>query len=162
VELVVVLVIVAILAGAAAPSLAGLSGTRTRAAARVLARDLRYAREHALDTGTGVWVSINAASESYTMLRESESSPGRADATQLTDPGTGRAFAQVFGTGEFAGVGIGTVSIGGGSGSEVGFDWRGRPRDQTEALLTGVGVITLTGSISVTIEPETGLARVSP
>jgi prepilin-type N-terminal cleavage/methylation domain-containing protein len=162
IELIVVLVITAILAAAAVPAMAGLAGTRAKAAARQVARDLAYARERGLATGTTVWVTFDTTSESYAMLQESVPSSGRSGATAITDPSTGRNFAQTFGTGEFSGIEITSVSIGGGTGKEVGFDWKGRPKDQAEAMLATTGTITMSGSNSITIEPETGWMKVLP
>jgi len=96
------------------------------------------------------------------MLIENAANPGRANATAFTDPATGKAFSQALNAGEFAGVDIVSASIGGGAGSEVGFDWLGSPYDSTEAALSAAGTITLSGSQTVTIEPGTGLARLSP
>jgi len=158
----VVIVLTAILAGVAVPAMSGLAATRARVASRHLARDLTFARERALATGVTVWVSFNAATDTYIMLDETLALPGRASATATTDPATGRAFSQTFTSGEFAGVDIASVAIGGGTGNEVGFDWLGRPRDQAQAALTSVATITLSGGNSVTIEPETGLARTLP
>ena len=162
IELVVVLVLAAILAGVAVPSMAGLAGTRAKAAARLISHDLGYARERALATGITVWVSFNASTETYTMLEESLSTPGRVSATAMTDPATGRAFSQSFAGGELAGVDIASVAIGGGTANEVGFDWLGRPKDQAQVLLTSTGTITLSSGNSVTVQADTGLAKALP
>lgn len=112
--------------------------------------------------GIQVWVSINASTATYTVLDESVGSPGRGSATTVTDPATGTTFVRTFGAGEFAGVGITSVSIDG--GSEIGFDWKGRPENQTEALLSGTATISLSGPSGngVSVEPETGHVRVLP
>ncbi len=160
VELAVVMVIVGVLAAAAIPAMTGLGSTRARVAARQLARDITFARERAITTGSVVWVSLDVPGNAYTILEEQLGSPGRGGAAALTDPATGRSFAQPLNSGEFAGVVITGVSLG--AGHEVGFDWRGRPRDSALASLSSAGTITLSEGCSVTIQPETGFTAARP
>lgn len=160
VELAVVIVIIGVLAAAAIPAMAGLSSTKARVAARQLSRDINFARERAITTGTVVWVSFDLPGNSYTILQEHLDSPGRGGAAMLTDPATGRDFTQSLSSGEFAGVTITGVSIG--DGYEVGFDWRGRPRDSALAALSSAGSISLSEGNTVTIQPETGFTSVQP
>lgn len=162
VELVAVLVMAAILAAVAVPAMGELGGSRAREAARLLARDLTYARELAMARGLTVWVSVNAGTETYTLLAETPGSPGRSGATTLTDPATGATFVRTLGAGEFAGVEITSAGIDG--GSEIGFDWMGRPKNQSGASLGAVATILLSGPSGngVSIQPETGFVRVLP
>ncbi len=160
VELIAVLVIVGIMAAVGAPAISYAQGSRQRVACRQVARDLNYARERAVATGTRTWVVFNASTDIYTMLVEVPANPGRANAVALTDPATGKAFSQALNTGDFAGVDL--VSVSSGTGSEVGFDWLGKPYDSTSTLLTSAATITLSAGQSVTVEPGTGLARYLP
>lgn len=155
-EMIVVMAITAILAATAAPSLLNLSTTRSAAAARQLVRDLTFARQRAIATGTTHWVVFNTTSQTWSILVESTSSPGRAGATALPDLATGRSFAQTMNANEYAGIQITAVSIGG--GAEVGFDWRGKPFNASSAALSSDGTVTLTGSRTVTIKGNTGYA----
>ena len=156
VELIVVLVITAIVAAVALPSLASASTTRRAMGANQMVRDLGYARERAISTGTRTWVVLSTGTNSYSILQENPSSPGRAGAIAITDPtNSGRTYVQYFGIGEFVGVSLQSVSIG--TGSEAGFDWIGKPYDSTAAALTTPGVVTLAGGKTVTIQPVTGL-----
>lgn len=162
IELIVVLIVTGILAAAAIPSVTGRSTTTSRAAARHLARDLSFCRARAMATGTTVWMRLVTSTSSYTVLAENPTSPGRAGATALTDPATGRSFSQALASGDYPGVTLTTVSIGGGTQDEVGFDWLGRPKDQAEALLTSAGTISMSGGITITIQPGTGLVSITP
>lgn len=155
-ELIVVLVLTAIMAGVAIPATCSVLNTQAKVAARQMARDLTYARQRAIATGRTTWVVFNAAADQYTMLEEPTNGSGRASATALVDPATGAAFMQRLNTGEFGAVDLLGASIGG--GSEIGFDWRGRPRISDAAFLGATATITLTNA-TVTVQPETGLAR---
>lgn len=155
-EMIVVMAITAILAATAAPSLLSLGTTRSAAAARQLVRDLSYARQRAIATGTTHWVVFNTTAQNWSVLVESTTSPGRVGAAALNDLATGRSFVQSLNAGEYIGVQITAASIGG--GSEVGFDWRGKPFNASSAALTANGTVTLTGSRTVTINGNTGYA----
>lgn len=155
IELIAVIVIAAIASVVALPSLAGVTSMRRSVAASQLARDLQYARERAISTGARTWVVLSTSTNSYSVLQESTSNPGRVGAVALSDTSnTGGTFVQRFGTGDYAAVSIQTVAIG--TGSEIGFDWMGKPYDSTSTALTTAGVITLSGSKTVTIQPVTG------
>lgn|GEM_PF-346041 len=160
VELVVVIAITGILAAVTVAAMSTTQSMRSRVACRELARDLAYARERSITTGVGHWVVLNITTDSYTMLVESNSTSGRASATAFIEQSTGSAFKRTLNTGDFVGVDLLTVSIG--TGSEIGFDWRGRPLDSTSSLFTTQGVVTLSSSQSVTIQPLTGLVAFAP
>ncbi len=157
IELITVLVITAIVAAVALPSLAGASTTRRAMGANQIVRDLDYARERAISTGTRTWVVFNTGTNSYSVLQEDPTNPGRVGATALTDPAnTGKTYVQYLGTGEFVTVTLSSVVSG--TGSEIGFDWIGKPYDSTSTALTSAAVVTLTGGKTVTVQPITGLA----
>ncbi|MBX3356890.1 MAG: GspH/FimT family pseudopilin [Phycisphaeraceae bacterium] len=156
VEMIAVMVVVSVVAAVAIPSFSSIAGTRQIAAARLLLRDLTYARERAIATGTRVWVVFSVSGNSYSVLAENPAAPGRAGAAIIPDPSApNRTYQQLLNTGEFSGVQI--VSAAFDSQVEVGFDWCGRPLNTTSAFLAANGVVTLTGSKTVTVQARTGL-----
>lgn len=155
-EVVVVMVLTTIVAAAAIPSVLSLLSTRGKVAARQVARDLTFARQRAIATSRTIWVVFNPSLDEYTMLEEPAGSGGRSAATALIDPATGVAFRQRFNRNEFGAIDMTAAGISG--GSEVGFDWRGRPKVNDATFLSSTATITLTGA-TVSIEPETGLSQ---
>lgn len=162
IEVIVVMLIVAIMAAVAIPTLSKVGSTRGAVAARMIARDLTYARERAIATGTRTWVVFNAASNLYSVMAENPASPGRAGATTMMDPsGSGKYYIQYLNTGEYAGVTITGATFD--SGTEVGFDWVGKPYNNTSTPLAAAGAVTLSiGGFTITVQPTTGLAKVTP
>lgn len=162
IELIVVIIIAAIMAAVAIPRLSNLSATKAAVAARLIARDLTYARERAIATGTRTWVVFSPGTNSYSVLAENSASPGRVGATVLSDPlGNGKNYVQYLNTGDFAGVSMTGATID--AGTEVGFDWVGKPYNSTSTDLSAAGTITLSaGGFTVTVQPGTGLAKVTP
>jgi len=161
VELVAVLVIVAVLAAAVAPSLRATDGVRGAMAAKQLLRDLTFARQRAVATGARSWVVFDTGAETWTMLAEDPDNPGRAGARVLTDPSDGGFYIETLGSGSFIGMSIVSASFDG--ASEVGFDWLGRPLNATESDLSAQGTVMLSGGHLVTVAAETGyMAYVSP
>lgn len=149
VELIAVAVITSIIAAVAIPALSSVGLARKRVAARMVQRDLAFARERALATGAVHWVVFTPASDTYSVLAENPSSPGRAGATAITDPATGRTMLVQMNSGDFAGVDLTAASFG--SGAEVGFDWLGRPLATGGSLLASSGTVTLSGGYTVTV-----------
>jgi Tfp pilus assembly protein FimT len=159
VEVVIVCVITALVAAVALPALSSVNAVRRSAAQRSVERDLGYARERAVCTGRRGWVVFDVAASTYTLLGEPAGNPGRGSAATLTDPATGRPYTRALNAGELAGVTLVSVSFGG--GSEVGFDWLGRPLTAAGTPLSVPGVVTISGGGTVTVRPGSGLA-VSP
>ena len=157
IEMIAVISLVGILSVTAVVSVSGTAAGRSRAAARMLARDLNFARERALATGRGTWVSISVTGSSYSVLAESEASPGRVGAIAVTDPATGRPFVVRIGAGESAGVAIEAVSIPGG-GTDIGFDGLGRPSNAAGTRLTSNATVALSSAATVTVSGGAGLA----
>lgn len=155
-EMVVVMTISAILAATAAPSMLNLSSTRAAVAARQLVRDLTFARQRSIATGIRHWVVFDTSAQTWSVLTENPESPGRAGAAPMNDLATGRPFLQALNAAPFTGISLANVSIG--AGSEIGFDWRGKPLNSSQAALAADGSITLTGGVGVTIRANTGYA----
>ena len=87
-ELLVVVLILAVAAGVAVQSLESWGGTRAEAAGRVLAGDLRYARDRAVRTGRVHTVVVDAAANRYFITE-----PG-GDVPDPTNPGRPGAFVR--------------------------------------------------------------------
>lgn len=162
IEIIVVMIVISIMAVVALPSFSNVGSSRAGVAARMIARDLTYARERAIATGTRIWVVFSASTNSYSVLSENPASPGRAGASTMTDPnGSGKSYIQYLNTGDYAGVTFTGITFD--AGTEVGFDWVGKPYNSTSAALSAAGTITLSaGGYTVTVQPSTGLAKVTP
>ena len=160
IELIAVMIVVGILAAAVAPVLSATASTRAAMAARHLVRDLTFARQRAVATGTRSWVVFDTAADTWSVLAEDPNSPGRINAAVLTDPATSGPFVQSLGVNQFVGVQLVTAAFDG--NDEIGFDWLGRPLNQTEAALAAQGSVTLSGSHVVTVEVGSGFVAYAP
>jgi Tfp pilus assembly protein FimT len=154
IELVAIMVILAILSASAIPALAQLDNTRDAIAAKELRRDLMYARQRAIATGRRTWIEIDTAGESWSLLEESLSTPGRASATAINDRGTGRTYVVTLESIGAHNADILTASFDG--AAVIGFDWIGRPLNSAETALSAAGTITVSGSQTITVVPDTG------
>lgn len=157
IELIAVLLIVAIIAATAAPAMSGLGDTRAAMAAKHMLRDLAFARQRAVATGTPTWVVIDTAGQTWTILTEDPDNPGRSNATTLPDPATNGDYVIDLADDSFAGVSLTAASFDG--AQEIGFDWLGRPLNAAESSLAAQGSVTFTGNHRVTVEVTTGLAK---
>jgi prepilin-type N-terminal cleavage/methylation domain-containing protein len=157
IELIVVMVMIAILAASAVPSLASMASSRAAAGSKQVLRDVSFAREWAILTGTRTWVVFSPNSESYSVLAEDPSNPGRVNATVVTDPATGMPYNIVLGSAsaEFTGVEIVSASFDG--AAEIGFDWLGQPLNNAETALAAQGVVTMNSGHTITVRVGTGL-----
>lgn len=160
VELIAVMVIVGVMAGVALPSLTSLGAGRSRMAGRQIQRDMTFARQRALATGTVTWVTFNTGSDTWSVLAEDPANPGRANAIVINDMATGRAYTTSLGMNEYVGVSFTSCNFGG--GTEVGFDWLGKPLISSGAGLASQGSVVLSGGNSVTVESGTGYIRYVP
>jgi len=155
VELVAIMVVLAVMAGVALPTLGNLTSTRAGMAARQLLRDFTHARQRALATGTTCWITIDMTAQSWTLLRDDPANPGLDDAIVLTDAGTGKDFVTFIGTAEYLGVDITACDFDG--SVSTGFDWMGKPLDANGADLASEGTVTLTGGHQITVNAGTGM-----
>ena len=154
VEIIVVMVVTGLMAMVAAAALNSIGGGRAAAAARLIQRDLTFARQRAIATGTRVWIPIDVGADSYRLLAENPDSPGRAGALAINDPGTGRAFLEQLNDGAFVDVQIVSASFDG--AAEIGFDWLGRPLGTTETALTADGSVVLNHGYSIMVDAGSG------
>lgn len=159
VELIVVIVMMAVVAAVAVPSMSNLSTQRRAVGARQVLRDLTYARERAMATGTTHWVSFSVSASTYSVLAENPASPGRAGATTITDPARGQSFLQRLNTGELTGSTISAVSFD--TLTEVSFDRLGRPGTTAATSLSANGTVSLSGGWVVSVLRASGLATLS-
>ncbi len=151
------MVVLGILAGTAVVSLSSTSGKRSSMAARQLHRDMTFARQRAVATGTRSWLDFETTAGAWTVRVEyPPPAAGRGTAPVLTDPATGGEFVQAMNTGTFIGVTMTIIDFD--SENWIGFDWLGRPLDKTgEATpLTADGSVTFSGGETVTVEKDTG------
>ncbi len=150
------MVIIGIVSGTAVVSLSGTAGKRSAMAARQLQRDMTFARQRAVATGTRSWLELDTVAQTWTVRVEDTSSPGRASSLVLTDPATGGNFVQQLNAGTFVGVTMTAVDFD--SEDWIGFDWLGRPLDETgEATpFAAHGSVTFSSGEKVTIDKDTG------
>jgi len=141
IELVLVVMILGILAGVAAPRYStAMTAVQLEAAAKQLAADLRRAQSVALATATSVVVAINPATETYS----SHSLPDpRRPAATLSENVSAR------------GRGVQIVSSTFGAGTDVTFNFRGEP--------SAAGAVTIAagGQTAVITVNEAGFVEVA-
>ena len=158
VELIAVMVLIGIMGAVAVPAISRANESRAGLAAPLIARDVCYARDTACTSGLATWTVFNTGTSSYSMFQENRTSPGRAGRSAMIDTSTGKVHAQTISAEEFGGTTISAVSLGG--GTEIGFDWLGRPINSSEILLTSDGTITLSNGRIVTVIAAAGAVRV--
>jgi prepilin-type N-terminal cleavage/methylation domain-containing protein len=137
IELIAVIVVLAVVAVGATLHTASISATsRLRWASAQVARDLSFARERAMSTGTTHWIRFNTINQYYTLLADNTAAPGYAGATTITDPVTQTPFVTNLNRDNWAGI---TVASGGTFSSvnyTLGFDKLGRPLATSGAAIT--------------------------
>ena len=154
IEFIAVMVVLAILAAAAVPTLNSVGSTRSAMAGKQLLRDLSYARQRAVATGARSWVIIDANAETWSVLAENPLNPGRANAAVVPDFATGKNFTVSLGIGEYQGIGIASCNFDG--GGEIGFDWLGKPLNSASTSLAANGAVVLSGGHQIIVHAHTG------
>ena len=151
--------IMAILAGVAAVKVSSASGDRSAMAARVLLRDIAFARQRSVATGYRTWIDFSTPN-TWRVLAEDASNLTRANAQLLNDPATNGGFVQTLDTGAFLGVSF-TVTVG---EDWIGFDWVGQPLKKTgeDTPLAADAVYTFSDGQVVSINKDTGHAVYTP
>ena len=157
IELVAVMILTAILAAASIPALTSLNQSREAGAAANMYRSMTFARQYAVATGNRTWVVFNVGGNSWSVLMEDPLAPGRSGASLMTDPASGQDYVETLNSDTTVGVSL--LSAAFDAGSEIGFDWLGRPLNATENELAATGTVTLTGTHQVTVEVDTGHIR---
>jgi prepilin-type N-terminal cleavage/methylation domain-containing protein len=165
IELVAVMVVLAVLAAAATIQASSMSTTsRLQWASRQVARDLTFARERAMTTGTTHWVRFDTTNQYYTVLSEDPASPGYAGAASVTDPSTQASFVTNLNSNEWNGITLGTGGTFSTISYTVGFNKLGRPMVTAgTALTTGTGPTLqvssgggMSSASTVTVTPGSG------
>ena len=154
-ELAILLTVVALLTGAAAPSLSGLGQARQDVAATRVKTALIYAQEWAIGSNNDTWVAFNVGGDLISVYVEDPGNPGKANRLALADPLTRSAMTLQLGSG---GVGLTSASIG--STSEVQFDSEGTPYNADGLKLTSDGTVGITGGDTVRVTRNTGLITI--
>ncbi len=160
IELIAVSVMLGVSSIVAIPSIASLGSDRESIAAQQLLRDLSFARQRAVASGTRAWVVFDTGAQTWSVLAEDPSAPGRAGAAVIVDPATGQNFIQSLDVNQFNGVQLVTVAIDG--DVEIGFDWLGQPLNAAETPLAATGSVTLTGTHVVNVAIDTGYVTYVP
>jgi len=155
IELVAVMAVTAIVAAAAVPAISNFTDSRASAAGQMLLHDVTFARQHALATGTITWVKFDTAAETWTVQAETGAA-GKANAVTMTDVASNSNFVKTMSTGDFPDIEI--VSAVFDAGSDIGFDWLGEPLTGDATSLAADGVVTLTSTVTLTVEKGTGHA----
>ncbi len=146
VELVIIMTLLGLVAFSVVPKFNAYDAIHTRAAAKQLAADLRYAQSRAISTRVRHGVDFDVAGETYTVFRESPGTP----AADPLDPGTEM-------TRTLKRVGLAAVSFG--TSDAVWFDSMGTPYDESGDELLAVGLVILSDGINVdtvSVRPITG------
>ena len=162
IEMLAVIAMMAILMGVAVPALSSMGDTRGAMAGRHLLRDLTFARQHAIATGTITWMFFSTAGNTSWEIRAETGAAGKTNAIVIDDAATNAPFTQTLNSGSFADVKVVSASFVGTDTfdvPEVGFDWLGRPLTNDGVFLNAVGTVTVTGSHVVTVQQDTGYAE---
>jgi Tfp pilus assembly protein FimT len=154
-ELAAILVVLALLAGLAVPSLSGLSASRADVALTRIRNVLIFAEEWTLATGNDTWVSFDVTNELVSAFVEDPANPGKAGRLTLADPLTRSALSLQLGA---DGIGLESADFGG--TSEVQFDPSGVPCNSSGAVLSADGTVSITGGATVRVTRQTGLVTI--
>lgn len=157
IELTAVVAILGIISLTAIVSVTPSVNARANSAARVLAWTLNRQRETAADCCIATWTSFDVGSSRYTLLTDDPNVPGRVNALSQIDPATGATRTTTLDSGETVGITLSSVSVSGG-GTDIGFDWMGRPTNSAGTLITSDALITFSGGRTVTVTKGSGLA----
>lgn len=161
IELLAVMSILAIVAATAAVRMSSASTDRSAMAARMLLRDIAYARQRAVATGYRAWIDFSTA-DTWKLLAEDSTHVGRTNAQALSDPASNDTFVQVINTGTFVGVTISVIDVDG--ENWIGFDWVGCPLKKTAETtpLAGDATFTFSDGQVITVNKDTGHAVYTP
>lgn len=159
VEVVAVLLLVSILAAVAVPAVNSMGSSRGSMAAKQLLRDVTFARQNAIATGVKTWVRFNAGTESWTLWSEDAANPGRANASVMEDAATGQQYTITLGSGAYYGVAVTSAAFDG--NDEIGFDWLGRPYNESETELAADGTVVLNSGHTLSVLKGSGLAQLA-
>lgn len=158
IEVLAVILVAGILAGAAASGVSRISSLKEEAALSAVVAHVRYLQGIALARNLRTWVSFDAAANSFRGYVEDPDHPGFAGRVAAQDPSSHKDLAVDLDDGFGGGVRISAVSFDG--GSEVSFDGFGSPFDASGGLLDAEGTITFTSGSVIAVSPTTGYASI--
>ncbi len=157
VELVMVIVVTMILAGASIAGLNGVQAWRAAAAVKRLYADCGFARNLAmLSARRTALVIVDEASMSYELRQEAAPGVGALVTTPLTHPVTGQDWRVVLGS---VATGLSLLSSNGPAGGVIGFDADGLPIDGGGAHWNADIDLVLSSGATIGIEQQTGIAE---
>lgn len=160
VDVIGVMLLIGIVGLGTVASMSAVPTSRQHAAAKQIQQDLSFARERSMATGNRHWVVFSTSTQAYSILAEDPLNPGRAGAATMIDPATRSAFTIQLNLNHWTGVTL--ISAVFGSGSEVGFDWLGRPTQTNGTLLAANGIVTISGGHQVIVQQGTGVVTHDP
>ena len=158
IEVLAVILVAGILAGAAASGVSRLSSLKGEAALNTVVAHVRYLQGIALARNLRTWVSFDAAGNSLRGYVEDPDHPGAAGRLAAQDPISHKALAVDLDDGCGGGIWISAVNFDG--GSEVCFDGFGSPFDAAGGALDAEGTVTFADGSVVAVSPMTGYASV--
>ncbi len=159
VELVMVIVVTMILAGASIAGLNGVQAWRSAAAVKRLHADFGFVRNLAmLSTRRTALVVVDQASMTYELRQEAAPGAGTLVTTPLTHPVTGQDWRVVWGS---VATGLSLLSNSGPAGGVIGFDADGLPIDASGTLWNADIDLSLSSGATIAIEQQTGIAELT-
>lgn len=160
-ELVVVIVVMAILAGAVVPAISGMEEARGAAAAQEVQRRLEFCRQNALAVGEATGLRVTAESGRFEMLTKRPGGIAQAARDPLGQPAEAWYLSAAF-----PGVSISSVVYPDGSTGDgtIWFSFEGEPQTRDSSgespiSATQDAVITLSNGLSVTVRRLSGLVE---
>lgn len=148
VELIATLTVAALVAITAMPALARIDILRGSAAAARIAEDLRAARCRAMGSGINCYLLFSTTNKRWSVVRQNGGT-GSGSTIAVTDPTTGKPMSDSTNLSSSL-----TLTLP--SGSDLGFDFKGRPIIADGSLLTVDAIINPGGGRQVRVTGRTG------
>lgn len=146
-ELITILVVVALLLSI---STRMISNFQSPIVSKKLVSDIRYAQQLAMTSGQRCGVAFDISGNSYTLFSGTPSSPA-------TNPITQTSYVVQYGSGSYSDVNL--LSANFNSTATLYFDTQGRPLDSGGTALSSNGTVLLNGSVTITVNQETGFTN---
>ena len=157
VELVMVIIVTMILAGASIAGLNGVQSWRAAAAARRLHADFAYARNLAvLSSRRTALAIVDKATLTYELRQEAVPATGALVASVLTHPATGKDWSVTLGG---LASGLSLQSSDGPANDVIGFDADGLLIDSSGGQWNGDISLSLSSGATINLTQATGVAE---
>jgi prepilin-type N-terminal cleavage/methylation domain-containing protein len=150
IEALMVVVLLAVLAVTASPSLTGITSGKGRYAAEKLRSHMRFAQLLAMHTQNRTRLIFDQGNNRYTLERETAPNVW----TPGIDPGTREAFQVKMGDSPFEGVALTAVLLNG--NTSLIFDTDGTPLNALESDLTSPAYVEVDSKYRLEVVPQTG------